>query len=84
MSSAFISSWLLRARVKAGPPARLRASCSSLDDIAMLLQACKQVDRHMQRGICTPCIGEPAAAMLLLLAPGHGQKIAKSSRRAMF
>lgn len=62
MSSAFISSWLLRARVKAGPPARLRASCSSLDEMAMLLQAYKQVDRQMQRGTQMPGDGTPAAA----------------------
>lgn len=38
MSSAFINSWLFKASVKAGPPARLRTSCSSLDDMARLLQ----------------------------------------------
>jgi hypothetical protein len=60
MSSAFMSSWLLSASVNAGPPCRLSASCSSLDEMAMLLHtqtqrlSCKTVtSERLTTGPCT-------------------------------
>jgi hypothetical protein len=56
MSSAFMSSWLLRASVNAGPPARLSASCSSLLEMArLLLAAHTRTHTHTPRQ-CSPSV----------------------------